>query len=95
MVGTDVVAFGLLVGFRLRWVLITQRLHSSSFLGFPYRILNMNPKKEPLWSLRVGAFNNYREFKGTLLSRPFSSSARAGHSHARSWLKAAVWMSKS
>ena len=24
----------------------THRLHSSSFLGLPYRILNMNPKKE-------------------------------------------------
>ena len=31
--------------------LITQRFHSSSFLGLPYRILNMNPKKELLWSL--------------------------------------------
>ena len=27
---------------------LTQRLHSSSFLGLPYRILNMNPKRE-LW----------------------------------------------
>ena len=25
--------------------LITQKPHSSSFLGVPYRILNMNPKK--------------------------------------------------
>ena len=25
-----------------------QRLHSSSFLGLPYRIPNMNHKKEPL-----------------------------------------------
>ena len=32
----------------------TQRLHSSSFLGLPYRILKMIPKKELLWSLRVG-----------------------------------------
>ena len=32
----------------------TQRLHSSSFLGLPYRVLNMNPQKELLWSLRVG-----------------------------------------
>ena len=32
---------------------ITHRLHSSSFLGSPYRILNMNPKKELLWSLWV------------------------------------------
>ena len=31
----------------------TQRLHSSSFLGLPCRILNMNPKKELRWSLRV------------------------------------------
>ena len=29
---------------------ITQRLHSSSFLGLPSRILNTNPKKEVLWS---------------------------------------------
>ena len=29
----------------------THRLHSSSFLGLPYRILNMSPKKELLWSL--------------------------------------------
>ena len=29
----------------------THRLHSSSFLGLPYRILNANHKKEPLWSL--------------------------------------------
>ena len=33
---------------------LTQRLHSSSFLGLPFRILNMNSKKELLWSLRVG-----------------------------------------
>ena len=31
-----------------------QRLHSS-FLGLPYRILYMNPKKELLWSLCVGS----------------------------------------
>ena len=30
---------------------VTQRLPSSSFLGLPYRSLNMNPKKELLWSL--------------------------------------------
>ena len=29
----------------------THRLHSSSFLELPYRILCMNPKKELLWSL--------------------------------------------
>ena len=33
----------------------TQRPHSSSFLGVPYRILNMNPQKELLWSLWVVA----------------------------------------
>ena len=32
---------------------ISQRLQSSTFLGLPYRILNMSPKKELLWSLRV------------------------------------------
>ena len=31
----------------------THRLLSSSFLGFPYRILNRNHKKELLWSLWV------------------------------------------
>ena len=31
----------------------TQRLHSSSFLGLPYRMLYKSPKKELLWSLRV------------------------------------------
>ena len=35
-------------------VMFTHRLHSSSFLGLPYRILYMNPKKELLWSLWVG-----------------------------------------
>ena len=32
---------------------VTHGLHSSSFLGLPYRILNMNHPKEPLWSLWV------------------------------------------
>ena len=32
-------------------MIITQRLLSSSFLGLPYRILNMNLKKELLRSL--------------------------------------------
>ena len=31
----------------------TQRPQSSSFLGLPYRILNMNPQKELLWGLWV------------------------------------------
>ena len=29
----------------------THRLYSSSFLGYPYEIVNMNHKKELLWSL--------------------------------------------
>ena len=29
---------------------LKHRLHSSSFLGLPYRILKMNPQKELLWS---------------------------------------------
>ena len=33
----------------------THRLLSSSFWGLPYRILNMNHKKEQLRSLWVGA----------------------------------------
>ena len=31
----------------------TLTLHSSSFLGLPYRILNINHKKQLLWSLWV------------------------------------------
>ena len=31
----------------------SHRLQSSSFLGLPYSILNMNHKKELLWSLWV------------------------------------------
>ena len=31
----------------------THRPQSSSFLGLPYRILNMSHKKELLWGLRV------------------------------------------
>ena len=34
-------------------VVCTYRLHSSSFLGIPYRILTMNPKNELQWSLWV------------------------------------------
>ena len=36
-----------------RWIFrnYTQRPQSSSFLGLAYRILNMNPQKEPLWGL--------------------------------------------
>ena len=30
------------------------RLHSSSFLGLPYRIPNISHRKELLWSLWVG-----------------------------------------
>ena len=52
----------------------TQGLHSSSFWGFPYRILNMNPKKEPLWSLRVNA---NQVSKREDVSRVFSKSVLA------------------
>ena len=31
-----------------------EKAPSSSFLGLPYRILNMKPKKELLWGLWVG-----------------------------------------
>ena len=37
---------------------LTHRLHSSSFLGLPYGMLNMNPKKELLWSLWVGPISS-------------------------------------
>ena len=36
----------------------THRHQSSSFLGFPYRILNMNTQKELLWGLWVDAILN-------------------------------------
>ena len=36
-----------------RSVPTTHTPQSSSFLGLPYRILNMNPKKELLWGLWV------------------------------------------
>ena len=34
-------------------LVLTLRLHSSSFLGFIFRILQGNPKKELLWTLWV------------------------------------------
>ena len=40
-------------GFALTIQGLTLRSISSSFLGLPHKILNMNPKKELLWSLRV------------------------------------------
>ena len=33
---------------------LTHRPQSSSFLGRPYRILNMDPQKQLLWGLWVG-----------------------------------------
>ena len=36
-----------------------QRPHSSFFLGLPYRILYMNPKKELLWGLWVTLYDRY------------------------------------
>ena len=46
-------------GFGSAWIPVisanesTHRPHSSSFMGLPYRILNMNPQKELLWGLWV------------------------------------------
>ena len=40
---------------------LTHRPQSSSFLGLPYRILNMNPKKELLWGLWVVTRLMHRE----------------------------------
>ena len=42
---------------------LTHRPQSSSFLGLPYRILNMNPKTELLWGLWVG-FMELIDFAG-------------------------------
>ena len=47
---------GLISGFRTeasRVLKTTHRLQSSSFLGLPYGIRNINHKKELLWSLWV------------------------------------------
>ena len=41
---------------------LTHRPQSRSFLGLPYRVLNMNPKKELLRGLWVG-----RELRGSML----------------------------
>ena len=41
------------LGFEVATKATTHRPQSSSFLGLPYRILNMNPKKELLWGLWV------------------------------------------
>ena len=38
----------------------THRPQSSSFLGLPYRIVNMNPKKELLWGLWVNTNRHTR-----------------------------------
>ena len=35
-------------------LVFTHMPHRSSFLGLPYRILRMNPKKELLWGLGAG-----------------------------------------
>ena len=53
-------------------LVVTHRLHSSSFLGFVNRILYGNPQKELLWSLWVWkdviGFDNYLYyFGGSLL----------------------------
>ena len=45
-------------------LVLPQRLHSCSFLGSPDRILFMNPKKEPLWSLRVRVQHPWLEAAG-------------------------------
>ena len=48
----------------LGFIGLTLRLHSSSFLGFIYRILEGNPKKELLWSLWVGSgFRVHRVYR--------------------------------
>ena len=38
----------------------THRPQSSSFLGLPYRILNMNPKRELLWGLWLESIYIYK-----------------------------------
>ena len=40
-------------GLQIQCSTLRRGLHSSSSLGFPYRILNINHKKELLWSLWV------------------------------------------
>ena len=47
-----------------RWkgglIATTHRLHSSSFLGLPYRVRNTNHKRELLWSLWVLEYSRER-----------------------------------
>ena len=45
-------------------VVYTHRPQSSSFLGLPYRILDMNPPKELLWGLwlKVQGFKGLEAF---------------------------------
>ena len=46
-------------------VTVTHRLHGSSFLGIPSRILNMNYEKELLWSLWVSSSSGPLSWPGT------------------------------
>ena len=46
---------------------IAHRPQSSSFLGLPYRILHMNPKKAPLWGLWVILFSHFFQGYGLRL----------------------------
>ena len=53
---------------------VTHRPLSSSFLGLPYRILNMNQKKEPLRGLWVRPVWYRRNGAGCLISCAYMSS---------------------
>ena len=56
LLGSRLFLLGVSTGIRVGTV-CTHRLHSSSFLGLPYRILNMNPQKgttlEPLGNIQL------------------------------------------
>ena len=53
-----------MLGFRVKMLDLgfTQRPQSRSFLGLPYRILNINPQKELLWGHWVGVMNVFVGF---------------------------------
>ena len=56
---------------------LTHRPQSSSFLGLPYRILTMNPKKELLWGLWVRSWRSLQRRPREPTSDPECGSPKA------------------
>ena len=51
----------------LKYGALNLRPQSSSFLGVPYRTLNMNPKKELLWGPWISLRHDIKHYSGFLL----------------------------